>query len=1016
MRSALVVGMLLAAISAMAQDAALWVSPLPKRIAIAETVTVPVEQIAVRLHDGATDVEANAREQIIAALEERTGVRPDGDGFEILLGVCNARGRIGALRVPGASGLARLQNADQAYAIRPIGDSRLVVTGLTEQGVFHGAITLKWLLLAGIGGGAVKIPLARVTDWPDLSERGEWGGSANSDIERFADEKMNLIESHCRLSMTEAGRGRGSIDEGFVEKARLHAVKVVPILTHLDQLMGTGIYDVYPELKGIGEQSVALGGRVMAPCASKPKFAEILGDWLASLANMRGVDTVCCWLSEHHVQCGCDDCQKVGQYVLETQALVKGWEYAKKTHPDLKLRILLTQGSYTSNEQIIAATPPDVQISYYDGGRTYDSSRDEMIYPLLENYAASGRWLGCYPQLTASWRIVCPWSGPQFIRYRMQEFVEDGLECLCGYATPHNDLYDFNVAAAAEWSWNSAGRDELEFGRSWATRRGIREPGAVATWAKTLGPVGWDVYGSRVPYSAFFGGAGRMVADRQSPKLGRGMFRYFLNEAHFETSLRLCDEALHIARDQIEEPVLIAETLAIRGYVTMLRELYAIASAHARADLPDDAQRQALQDAVTRLAQAAIDTSDALRDWELAASEGGHYGGPRFADTLDVNAKTVAEVATALAPLGVTDPSAAYRRRVAGTWVSEDFQEQERITKQWDVTQLLDGPGTYEVHFKYTSGWWGTSIYRAALSVGEDHAEVAADAHDGTAAYASENNLYTLVVDEHDPNASYALAADIKGVRSKGRPADRQGCNGEVALRKLRVDDAPLRSPQVGPVAEALQALYGPPEFSGEGIAVGVKGGGYGSGSILAMLQEVTGLDARPIGKLQPEYLSGCEVLVLPQPHGIDGFGAEQVNLVEEFVRGGGGLIATHNAVGYRGFPPLLTSICAGGLGHVRGTQWRVTQPHAVTEGIDPDTPQEHAYYDHIELEPGPNGIVLAVATDSGRPVVIGGTVGKGRYVACGMLPGVGRGSDNEVPVAGPERTLLLNAVRWCAR
>ena len=63
----------------------------------------------------------------------------------------------------------------------------------------------------------------------------------------------------------------------------------------------------------------------------------------------------------------------------------------------------------------------------------------------------------------ASWRIVCPWSGPQFIKYRMTEFVDKNLKCLVGYATPNNRLYDFNVTAAAEWSWNAHGRDERAF-------------------------------------------------------------------------------------------------------------------------------------------------------------------------------------------------------------------------------------------------------------------------------------------------------------------------------------------------------------------------------------------------------------------------------------------------------------------------------------------------------------------------------------------------------------------------
>ena len=190
MRSVMVVGMILIVSGTIAQNATDWVSPLPKKIAFGETAIVPVAELGVTLGDGAGDVVATAREQIVTMLEEKTGVRPEGSGFEILLGVCDERGTIGDLSVPGASELARLKNSDQAYVIRPMGNDRLVVAGLTEQAVFHGAITVKWLLAAGIEGDTVTIPLARVTDWPDISERGEWGGSANGDIQRFADERV----------------------------------------------------------------------------------------------------------------------------------------------------------------------------------------------------------------------------------------------------------------------------------------------------------------------------------------------------------------------------------------------------------------------------------------------------------------------------------------------------------------------------------------------------------------------------------------------------------------------------------------------------------------------------------------------------------------------------------------------------------------------------------------------------------------------------------------------------------
>ena len=133
------------------------------------------------------------------------------------------------------------------------------------------------------------------------------------------------------------------------------------------------------------------------------------------------------------------------------------------------------------------------------------------------------------------------------------------------------------------------------------------------------------------------------------------------------------------------------------------------------------------------------------------------------------------------------------------------------------------------------------------------------------------------------------------------------------------------------------------------------------------------------------------------------------------FVLAGGGLIATHDAVGYRQMPRLLAAVCAGGSGHVREENWKVSAAHPVTQGLTPGAVLAQAYYDHIELQAGAAGTVVAVSEKSGRPVVVVGEPGKGRYVACGLLPGFSADAQ-EAPPTADEARLLLNAVRWCAR
>ena len=101
----------------------------------------------------------------------------------------------------------------------------------------------------------------------------------------------------------------------------------------------------------------------------------------------------------------------------------------------------------------------------------------------------------------------------------MAEFADKGLSSMAGYVAEdmNNSFYDFNLTAAAEWSWNAYGRDEHEFAASWATQNGISNPETFADWAVIIGEVGWNVYGSGVPHGAFYGPAATMIAKREKP-------------------------------------------------------------------------------------------------------------------------------------------------------------------------------------------------------------------------------------------------------------------------------------------------------------------------------------------------------------------------------------------------------------------------------------------------------------------------------------------------------------------
>jgi alpha-N-acetylglucosaminidase len=105
----------------------------------------------------------------------------------------------------------------------------------------------------------------------------------------------------------------------------------------------------------------------------------------------------------------------------------------------------------------------------------------------------------------------------------------------------------------------------------------------------------------------------------------------------------------------------------------------------------------------------------------------------------------------------------------AGQWHSGEPKE-TYTARDWDVTQHVSGPGTYQVLFQYTGGPHRLDIEWAALL--RDGQEVARDAHPGTTGDRNEGNRYQLdVKGAASEGARYTLRASVKsagGVDSNG--------------------------------------------------------------------------------------------------------------------------------------------------------------------------------------------------------------------------------------------------------
>ncbi len=207
----LVVWMLLASLPSATSDASIktlteaertaWLRrliPLPHEIAFSQTLEIPKADRHVRMRRGAGAIEQYAVRQL-AAFGGTAGTEPApaDKGFELLVGLCDANGKLFDTVVPDAARLATLPNSQQAYLIRPIGKKKLVLTALDERGLCYACQTMGQLVPHHLHD-KVTIPLVSVTDWPDIEERGLWGCKefAVLNSPHMAKFKMNLVESH----------------------------------------------------------------------------------------------------------------------------------------------------------------------------------------------------------------------------------------------------------------------------------------------------------------------------------------------------------------------------------------------------------------------------------------------------------------------------------------------------------------------------------------------------------------------------------------------------------------------------------------------------------------------------------------------------------------------------------------------------------------------------------------------------------------------------------------------------
>ena len=597
------------------EQARTWVmqiAPLPKSVEISGKVAVPRSGIHILMSANAGELGRQAskelRNAIGAPLVERTAFT-----VKLLVGG------------PEAERLRALKNSDQSYVILPgTNDKGLKLVALSPRGLYYASKTLQQLIQArSAAGDTIEMPIMRVTDWPDMEDRGLWGADSYLHLRRLGDLKMNYIEQISVVGVDEQGRPYARIKPGhgpLLTEAPLYGIEFVPVVLHLEQVGGRGVFEAYPNLKGRSPHEGAI-------CYSQPQFIDILAEWIAQFGSVPGVREVDVWMTENLAQkggCQCDECKKTDRSVLEARTILAAWNKAKDKVPNLGLRILTSEETEYSNELIFKELPPEVKVWYYHSLLTYNTGETPVLWRKYLSDFAGSHWLGVCPNLNSTVAFTQPFTGADFIHYRMNEFVDKKVSGLIGYATPRLYYFWFNVEAAAEWSWNAKGRSPHEFALSYAVRHGIADPEKFAEWADTIGPVEWDVYGSHWPSGeqrSTPGPVAETLRQGKLPELGyvlwdayRVPFGDIKSAQQLDADVAAADKALKLAK-QMGTPELINEALIAQGEINSLKalwELKHLVKPEGIADKDKDAARRWFQVYVDGLKQAA----DSLPKWE----------------------------------------------------------------------------------------------------------------------------------------------------------------------------------------------------------------------------------------------------------------------------------------------------------------------------------------------------------------------------------------------------------------
>jgi len=685
------------------------------------------------------------------------------------------------------------------------------------------------------------------------------------------------------------------------------------------------------------------------------------------------------------------------------QAILAAYERVKRKFPEMELRIWFSQGSYRegANEEMIAQAPPWLKFGYYHGQNTYHSRREPQIYPLLEDFAKKGGWLGVVPQFTHNMREVVPWTAAQFVHYRMTEFVSKKLRSVSSYIVPNAGFHPFNLVAVAEWGWHAKGRTPEEFARAYATVTGVADPARFAKWAIAMGQLGWDLVTMKTG------------STNPNPFRDRG-----LTPEQIRTDLATAREAMALAR-AARNPDMVSESEYVLAHFEAADLALKISEVTKDPD-PDAEKQKQLAELLDGFDRCGHLARRSHKEWTTRVAKGERVH-PRATRSMIAVLRACDYLHEAVGtPFRIPDPRPEFRIVPLGEWQFPNvYRKTETIL--CDVSGLIEPKGArYHLTFDVTEG--KTNIVSARLlSVANGKQQPLAECEDiywsplGKKLNPME---YALVAPEHQAESDLTLELKfyIRG-----------GTSGVIGLRRIFSDtDFPQRGAKLTATArrweqrrrrgveqDSTDAL--PPRQAGV-INVGVTEG-YGADALWAVLAKQPGLEAFPLARLNARTLAAYDVLLVAQQRTPAAL-TRAVSRVKQWVNGGGGVLFFHDAVGYRRHVPMFPKL-GRGLNHPKLNIVRGVRDHPVTRGLPADEHFKPGFeYDHVVIQPGPEAQVLIKNAEQAA-VVVAGQVGKGRVLLNGMLCGVAgsasNGSGKPAEPTGAELRLFLNSVAWLA-